>query len=187
MSSMQFKKFHGLRSIPARPPQNSLSFRQGWVFLTVVAPQLRTRFQYRRCRVAQLSLAPCMSDFASSPGLCGQSSVCVTSFRVTTPFFFFSLLSQKTSVNIAGHGNAAWVSSVPYQDVLATKLLWWLPCHWVSCTPGCAMVLPSRTGGGGQVPPCTPCFMSTSSLCGSSISSTRLSRPYPPLTSSKCC
>lgn len=128
-----------------------------------------------------------MYNSVSSPRLHGRSCVCVTSFKLTNSSYFSSLLSQETFVNIAGHRNAACLSSVPYQGVLATTLWQRLPCHCLPYIPCCAAALTSRMGRGRQVSPCTPYFMSTSSLCGSSISSTTLSRPYPPLISSKLC
>lgn len=120
------------------------------------AHQLRTHFQCRRCRMAQLSTALGMCDFASLPRLYGWSIVCIISFRLRKPNYFFSLLSQEAFVNIAGHRNAAWFSSVPYQNVLTTKLWQQLHCHWLSCIPGCVSVWLSRMDGGGRSPPAHP-------------------------------
>lgn len=156
MSLMQFKKFPRLRCIPALPIQNSLSFRQeqcSSLSPLSVAPQLRTHFQCRSCGMAQLSIALGMCDFAFSPGLCGWSIVCIISFRLRKPNYFFSLLSQEALVNIAGHRNAAWFSSISYQNVLATKLWQQLHCHWLSCIPGCVSVWLNRRDGGGRSPP----------------------------------
>lgn len=153
MSLMQFKKFHRLRHIPALPIQNSRSFREGRVFLNIPSirfPSAQDTFSMQK---AQLSIALGMCNFASSPGLCGWSSVCIISFRLRKPNCFFSVLSQEALVNIAGHRNAAWFSSVPYQNVLTTKLWQQLRCHCLSCIPGCVSVWLSRMDGGGRSPP----------------------------------
>lgn len=60
-------------------------------------------------------LCPCtVEDFASSPVLCGRSSVYVTYLKLTDPNYLFSLLSQDIFVNIAENRNAALLLSVPY-------------------------------------------------------------------------
>lgn len=173
---------HSCTSTP-KPPQFQIG-KSILHYTLQVAPQLRI-FSIQKGQSGPTLLS--MYNFVSSPRLYGRSSACVTSFKLKNPSYFSSLLSQETFVNIAGPRNAAWLSSVPYRSVLATKLWQWLSCHCLPSIPCCAAVLPSSMGRGGQVSPCTPCFMSTSSLCGCSISSTRLSMPYPPLISSKIC
>lgn len=179
MPLMQFKKFHRLRCIPALPIQNSLSFRlRGRVFLTIPSihcPSAEDTFSMQKVQNGPaLSIALSMCDFASWPEFCRWSSVCIISFRLRKPKYFLSLLSQEALVSIAAHRNAAWLSSVPYQNLLAIGQLW-QQLHCLSCIPGCVSVWLSRMDEG-QVSPSTHCFMSTSSFSGSSISS-RFSRP----------
>lgn len=135
---MQFKKFQGLRSIPALPPQNSLvSDRKEYSSLSSLGcPSAEDVFNTEGQSYPTL-LSSVDAWFCIFTWVVWTKQCLYHLLQINKSKLFFSLLSQETFVNVAGHRNAACVSSVPYQGVLATKLLRRLPCHWPSCIPGC--------------------------------------------------